>query len=406
MKSVKQILALMLALITLALTACSGGSGSGSTTAAPTEAPVDEVTLDKGYVIVVDKKAHVATAQAAECIQATLDFKMTMPKLKIENVDPGSKAIVFQVDESMEAGAHKVELKGTSVYLTAQTPHILLLVTRQLRQLMIDNNTSPVVTKEMCAQLTGKADMASLPFRFLSQNILFKDIEGGNTVIDREPRFKALMQEYCPDILAVQEHSGGWESFIPNEFGKIYTRFATQGLAFYFRKDRYEILESGGFYMSPTPYEKSQFEGDSGPRSCIWAIVKDKFTDVTTLYINCHPDWNNDTQRALQVDVIFEVMGEKMAEYPTILCGDFNTEPDGPVYPRIVKEFKDTYKEAENNLSEIDFTCHSFGEASKFIDYTFYNNTFKPTHYRIISDMYNGHVSDHYGIFTDFAYEK
>lgn len=331
---------------------------------------------------------------------------MTMPKLKIENEDPGSKAIVFQVDESMEAGAYKVELKGTSVYLTAQTPHILLLVTRQLRQLMIDNDASPVVTKEMCAQLCGKEDMSTLPFRFLSQNILFKNIEGGNTVMDREPRFKALMQEYCPDILAVQEHSGGWETYIPNEFGKIYTRFATQGLAFYFRKDRYEILESGGFYLSPTPHEKSQFEGDSGPRSCIWTTVLDKFTGITTLYINCHPDWNNDTQRALQVDVIFEVMGEKMAEYPTILCGDFNTEPDGPVYPRIVKEFKDTCKEAENNLSEIDFTCHSFGEASKFIDYTFYNNTFKPTHYRIISDMYNGHVSDHYGIFTDFAYEK
>ena len=66
MKYTKRILALILALLTIVLTACSGGSGAGSTTAAPTEAPVDEVTLDKSYVIVVDKKAHVATAQAAE----------------------------------------------------------------------------------------------------------------------------------------------------------------------------------------------------------------------------------------------------------------------------------------------------------------------------------------------------
>lgn len=406
MKYTKRILALILALLTIVLTACSGGSGAGSTTAAPTEAPVDEVTLDKSYVIVVDKKAHVATAQAAECIQATLEYKMGLRKIKIENTDPGSNAIVFRVDETMEAGTHKVELKGTSIYLTAQDPHILLLVTRQLRQLMIDNGAAPVVTKEMCAQLCGTKDMATLPFRFLSQNILFKDIEGGNTVADRRPRFKALMQEYCPDILAVQEHSGGWETNILNDFGNIYVRHATQGLAIYFRKDRYEIVDKGGFYMSPTPNVKSQFEGDSGPRSCIWAIAKDKFTDVTTLYINCHPDWNNDTQRALQVDVLFEVMGEKMAEYPTILCGDFNTTPDGPVYPRIVKEVKDTYKEAEINLSEIDYTCHSFGSASSFIDYTFYNHTFKPTLYRIINDMYNGHVSDHYGIFTDFEYVK
>ena len=218
MKYTKRILALILALLTIVLTACSGGSGSGSTTAAPTEAPVDEVTLDKNYVIVVDKSAHTATQQAAECIQTTLDYKMGIRKVKIENTDPGSNAIVFQVDENMEAGAYNVKLKGSSVYLTAQTPHILLLATRQLRQMMIDNNASPVVTKEMCAQLTGKADMASLPFRFLSQNILFKDIEGGNTVADRRPRFNALMQEYCPDILAVQEHSGGWETNIVNDF--------------------------------------------------------------------------------------------------------------------------------------------------------------------------------------------
>ena len=405
MKCTKQILALILALITLGLTACSGGS-EGTAAPTTTEAPVEKVALDKSFVIVVDEFAHEATVQAAECIQTTLDYKMKVRKLKIVNEDPGSNAIVFRVDEAMDAGAHKVELKGTSVYVTAQTPHILLLITRQLRQLMIDNNASPVVTKEMCTQLCGTKDMSSLPFRLLSQNILFKDIEGGNTVKDRQPRFQALMQEYCPDILVVQEHSNGWETFIPNEFGNIYSRFATQGLAFYFRKDRYTIVESGGFYLSPTPYVKSQFEGDSGPRSCIWAIVKDNFTDVTTLYINCHPDWNNDTQRALQVDVIFEVMGEKMAEYPTILCGDFNTVPDGPVYPRIVQEMKDTYVEAETNLSEIDYTCHSFGEAAKFIDYTFYNNTFKPTQYRIINDMYNGHVSDHYGIYTDFEYEK
>lgn len=405
MNFAKRFFTLILALIMLSLTACGASADSG-TTAAPTEASPNELTVDRNYVIVVAEDAHVATMQAAQCIQTTLEYKLGVRKVKIEDTDPGSNAIVFQVDETMEAGTHNIQLRGTSIYVTAQNPHILLLITRQLRQLMIDNNAAPVVTKEMCAQLTGKTDMSTLPFRFLSQNILFKDIEGGNTVNDRQPRFKALMQEYCPDVLAVQEHSSGWESHIYNDFGDIYSRYATQGLAFYFRKDRYEILDKGGFYLSPTPYVISQFEGDSGPRSCIWAIVKDKFTDVTTLYINCHPDWNNDTQRALQVDVIFEVMGEKMAEYPTILCGDFNTQPDGPVYPRIVQEFKDTYKEAEVNLSEIDYTCHSFGESSKFIDYTFYNHTFKPTHYRIINDMYNGHVSDHYGIFTDFAFDK
>ena len=391
-----------LAFLLCALLLC--GCGSDGEKAKETTAPPESITITRDFSLVTIQKKDVVVKQAAECLYTTFDYKLRLPKMKIVDTDPGSNAIVFLVDEAMEAGAHKVELKGSSIYLTAQTPYILLIVTRQLRQMMLDNDAA-VVTQEMCSQLTGTMDMAKLPFRFLSQNILFKNIEGGNTVIERQPRFKSLMQEYCPDILAVQEHSGGWESYIRNDFGHIYTREARQGLAFYFRTDRYELLESGGFYLSPTPDVKSQFEGDSGPRSCIWTIAKDKFTGITTLYINCHPDWNNDTQRALQVEVIFEVMGEKMEEYPTIFCGDFNTEPTGPVYPRIVEQFKDSAKEAEVNLSEINYTCHLFGEKSSFIDYTFYNNTFKPMEYKIINDMYDGHVSDHYGTYTDFAIE-
>jgi len=389
-------------LCVILLCGCSAG-GAGATETAP--AP-DSITITREFSLVVPKGCDAAVLESANCIQATLHYKLHVLNVKIVDTDPGSKAIVFQVDEGMEAGSHKVALKGSSIYLTAQDPHILLLITRQLRQMMLDNGNAPAVTKEMCAELTGTTDLSTLPFRVLSQNILFKNTGGGNTVMERQPRFEALMHEYCPDVLVVQEHSGGWETFLPKAFGNIYTCHATQGLAFYFRTERYDILDTGGFYLSPTPDIKSQFEGDSGPRSCIWAIVKDTFTGIDTLYINCHPDWNNDTQRALQVDVIFEVMGEKMKEYPTILCGDFNTEPTGPVYPRIAQEFKDSYVEAERNLSEINFTCHLFGKSSTFIDYTFYNNTYKPVLYRIISEMYNGHVSDHYGTFTDFVLDQ
>lgn len=388
-------LSMALCLMLLCL-CCAGCAGE--------EAP-ESVTITTQFSLVVPKGTDVAVAEAANCIRSALHYKMNTPSVRLVDKDPGGKAIYFQVDEAMEPGAHKIELRSDSIYLTAQTPHVLLYITRQLRQLMLDNGNSPVVTQQMCAQLTGTTDVSRLPFRVLSQNILSKDVDGGNTVADRQPRFQELLQEYCPDVLAVQEHSGGWETFIPGKFGDIYTCYAQLGKALYFRTSRYDILEKGSFFLSPTPDVRSQFEGDSGPRSCIWAIVKDKLLDMEILYINCHPDWNNDTQRALQVDVIFDVMGEKMGKYPTIFCGDFNTEPTGPVYKRIVGQFKDAYAEAERNLSEVDHTCHLFGESSTFIDYTFYNHTFKPTLYRIISEMYNGHVSDHYGTFTDFALE-
>ena len=179
----RKLIAILLCI--LLLCGCSaGGADATETTAGP-----DSITITRHFTIVAPKGSDAAVTEAANCIQAASQYKLKVLKLKIVDTDPGSNAIVFQVDETMEAGAHKVELKGSSIYVTAQDPHILLLITRQLRQMMLDNGNSPVVTKEMCAQLTGTKDISTLPFRVLSQNILFKDIEGGNTVMDRQPRF-------------------------------------------------------------------------------------------------------------------------------------------------------------------------------------------------------------------------
>ena len=370
-----------------------------------TPATPDSITLDGSYILVSPEDLGATVLQAAQCIQSMLENKMTLPSLKIAGEDPGSKAIVFALDGAMEPGAYKAELRGSSLYLTAQNPNVLLLATQNLRQMMLENNTV-VVTRQMCDNLTGKYDMTKLPFRFISQNILFKNIAGGNTVEDRKPRFKALMQEYCPDIVGIQEYSEDWKTYINNTFGDIYTEISSANKCILLRKDRYTLLDSGFFYLSPTPDVRSQFEGDSGPRACIWAIATDDITNTTFLILNCHPDWNNDTQRALQVDVIFNHMGEKIQQYPTLLCGDFNTLPDGPVYARIIQDVKDASVNAENNLSDVDYTYHGFGKSSTLIDYIFYTDPFKPVNYRIISEMYKGHVSDHYAVMTDFTWSE
>lgn len=376
--------------------------GCGACANGPT--PPDSISIDGSYTLVSPESGGATALQAAQCIQATLEHKMKLPALKVTREDPGSKAIVFSVDSTMDTGSFQVTLRGTSVYLTAQDTNILLLVTRQLQQRMLENG-NPVVTQQMCEQLTGKYELSTIPFRFVSQNILSKDVAGGNTVEDRQPRFKALMQEYCPDIVGIQEYSTDWETYINSEFGEVYTEISPATQALLLRKSRYEVQDSGFFYLSPTPDVRSQFEGDSGPRTCIWAIATDKLTKTTFLILNCHPDWNNDSQRALQVEVIFSQMGEKMHQYPTLFCGDFNTLPTGPVYSQITQNVKDASTNTENNLSDVDYTYHNFGKSSDLIDYIFYTEPFKPIAYRIISDMYKGQVSDHYGIMADFMLE-
>lgn len=384
-------------------TGCANAPGETNTSDV-TDIP-ESIRIDGAYLLVCPEAAGVTALQSAQCLQTTLEHKLNLPSLNITEEIPGDNAVVFNIDNTLSSGAFQTEIRGSSLYITAQSTHVLQLVTRSLCQMLLDNNTA-VVTQQMCQQLTGQYDMQDLPFRIVTQNILSKDVDGGNTVEDRKPRFGALVREYFPDIIGIQEYSDAWKAYINAEFKDIYTEINPTGQCLLLRRDRYTVQESGFFYLSPTPDIRSQFEGDSGPRTCIWAIATDTLSGNTFLILNCHPDWNNDTQRTLQVEVIFAQMGEKIQQYPTLFCGDFNTLNTGPVYARITQTFKDTAVNAEHNLSDVDHTLHSFGKSNDLIDYIFYTGPLKPKNYRIISDMYKGHVSDHYGVMTDFVWEE
>ncbi len=379
--------------------------GCASDQPGTTEPAAVDITVNNSFVIVVPKDAVDTTRQAANCLQTTFDEKMRLQELKIVTADPGEKAIVLTEDDTLEKGSYAFKAQGTSLYITASDPHTLLYAVKQLRQAMLDAD-STTITADLCQQLSSSVDYGNLPFTFVSQNILFKNIEGGNFVDERAPRFQKLILEYQPDVLALQENSADWVYYCKSYFSKTYLIVDDFSCNVLLRKDRFEVVKDGHFWMSPTPNIKSQFEGDSGPRFCCWVLVKDKLTQREFFISNCHPDWNNDTQRALQVDVLIEQMTPYYEQYPSIACGDFNSEPDGPIYARMTEILQDSYKTNTRNLSDIDFTCHMFGESMKFIDYIFHNEGLKPGPYRILSDMYGGYVSDHYGIMTEFTFAE
>lgn len=399
----KTFITLLTSFLLTMLPACARGGSASSP---------ESITITGSFVFVVDEDADDTARQAAVCLQTTLMQKFTMFQLPIDHKDPGSNVIALHVDSAMASGACTLELKSSGIYLTAQESHALLHVAKQLRQALLDAGT-PTVTKEMCETLTQTLDISNLPFTFLSQNLLFKDIEGGNLVSDRIPRFVQLMNEYQPDILGTQECSADWMHCIESSFDGRYVSSQTvsswgrTGNPIYFRADRYELLDAGLIWLSPTPHVlRSQFDGDSGPRNCSWALVKDILTGQTLFVADCHPDWNNDTQRALQVNVIFQELGEELQETPAILCGDFNSGPEGPIYAIVTdNHMLDTRSSASRDLSAVDHTYHNFGNASTFLDFIFHNDSLETGYYGILSDKYGGYISDHYGVIAELSFK-
>lgn len=377
----------------------------GKTDPAPTEAPMVDITLANSYVIVANGDDNVN--QAALCLQSTIDTQMPpLTALKIVSEDPGQKAIVLKVDEAMEPGAYSFRTAGTSLYISAGNSHTLLYGVKQLRSAMLASETPKTITVDMCKSLSSTVDFENLPFTFISQNILSKEYEGTNSISERAPRFEHLVNEYLPDIIGIQENCPAWMSQYETSFGKTYFQVNQESVTFLLRTSRYELLEKGFFYLSPTPDVKSQFEGDSGPRKACWAIVKDLLTGKELFLCNAHLDWNNDTQRALQLEVLIEQLSSYFDQYPTIACGDYNSTPDGPIYARITELLTHAKESAPVDLSTIDFTCHQFGKSSSFIDYILHNEELVPSKYRILDDYYEGFISDHYGVLTEFSFAK
>ena len=382
------------------------GCATQETPNATTQPTMTDITLDNAFVLVIDKKAPDTAQQAAQCIQTYIDSKMKIGKPKIVNEDPGSKAIIFTLDETYSAGQYTFVTKNTSLNITASDAHTLLYAAKQLRFAMVEGGNSTTITAEMCEKLCGTVDVSNMPFTFVGQNILFKDIEGGNTVAERAPRYQKLIQEYQPDILALQENSADWNYYNKSFFSKTYFAVDDTSCTVLLRKDRYEVVKKGNFWLSPTPNIKSQFEGDSGPRFSMWVVIKDLLTGQEFMISNSHLDWNNDTQRALQLEVLIEQNAERFEQYPTIVCGDYNSQPSGPIYARITEFFADAAKTADKNISTIDYTCHSFGTSQSFIDYILYSEEFHVNLYYIMNDMYSGDVSDHYGVMAEMQFVK
>jgi endonuclease/exonuclease/phosphatase family metal-dependent hydrolase len=248
----------------------------------------------------------------------------------------------------------------------------------------------------------------------MSQNVRYTDDGEGKNIKDRAPRFKQLVEKYQPDIIGTQETTFTWKAYFNSNLTDYdmvgcsregpYSNSGEWSLILY-RADRFELLDSGNFWLSDTPKVPSKVEGSICLRICTWALLKDKNTGKTFVFANTHLDHSNDTIRMAQMDVLLKELGDLLDEYPLFLTGDFNTTPTSSVYSTVNAKLSDASKMAKENKSTIDYTFDNYGTINPgvTIDYCFYNNKKADAFwFTIANEQFGGYVSDHYAIVCDF----
>lgn len=249
--------------------------------------------------------------------------------------------------------------------------------------------------------------------RVMSFNVrCVSDKEG--SIYTRSQIVTAILDQYAPDSFGVQEATPEWLDIIDDKLDDLYARVGegrspiemfTEYSAVYYRKDKFNLLDSGTIWLSETPEKKYTKDFDSKHnRIASWAVLENKETGVKYTHINTHLDHVLESTRVEQSKVLLNKIAE-LEKQTTIICtGDFNTYETAQAYSVMTEKMTDTKLVAKN--SDTGITFHKYGTIEEHkdgaIDFIFATEGTETEMYKIIRDTFKGfYPSDHYPIVAD-----
>lgn len=244
--------------------------------------------------------------------------------------------------------------------------------------------------------------------KIISFNIRCCDDKNGYSIQERAPRLNKIISHYDADVMGFQEYRPKWEEYIRKYFGdefEIFNKYRSETMdiessPILWRKDKFECLKTGYFYLSDTPEHESRGwdEVYNCFRMCVYVILQDKESKKIFTFMNTHLGFGDSAQ--IKSVKLIEKYSKKISSYPTVIAGDFNMTPDSPAYNIMSGIFTDINAVTDNDLRT---TYHGYNPEktkNKHIDYCFANKDIRPVSQKIIDDAVNGMFpSDHYGLY-------
>lgn len=238
--------------------------------------------------------------------------------------------------------------------------------------------------------------------------------DGEQTITNRGKVAMEMLASYAPDSFGVQECTPRWKRMLKRSLGDEYACVGkardfygpfTEYSSIYYLKNKYNLIDSGTFWLSETPdkpYTKS-FDSQCY-RIATWAVLENKETGERYTHINTHLDHVLDSTRDAQMKVLTEKVLEITGDGNVVMTGDFNAYEDSSVYAVACENFKDSKYIAKNTDDGATFTKYGTKEDSGrgAIDFIFVSEGIEVETYKIIRNTVQGiYPSDHFPIVAD-----
>jgi len=266
---------------------------------------------------------------------------------------------------------------------------------------------------------TASAEDNPMDLRVMSFNIRFGTAnDGPNSWPHRAELVKQVILDFTPDLLGGQEvmafQGKALREALPGYgfigVGRADGKEGGELCPVMYRKDRFEPLDSGTFWLSETPEVPGSKSWDSSlPRIATWAKLKDRRSGQTLLFCNTHFDHRGPEARLQSARLLQQRLPKLADGAPLIVTGDFNANEDSQPYKTLTQPengqgiaFADSYRVVHPQRTDREVTYNGFKpvEQGSRIDWILYSpGQLKAQEAAIVRTQYDGRLpSDHYPV--------
>ena len=197
--------------------------------------------------------------------------------------------------------------------------------------------------------------------RVMSFNIRYGTANDGINRWELRKEFLVdTIRDFDPDLLGTQETLASQRDYLADALksyavvaaGRDDGKQAGEMAALYYRKDRFEAIDEGHFWLSDTPEKVGSKGWDAAlPRIATWVKLKDLRSPEAKpiLFVNAHLDHKGQEARVQSAKLIRVKLQELGSEARWIVTGDFNASPSDEPYralfdPAAERKLLDTFR--------------------------------------------------------------
>jgi endonuclease/exonuclease/phosphatase family metal-dependent hydrolase len=261
------------------------------------------------------------------------------------------------------------------------------------------------------------ANSQQIHIKAMTYNIRYDNPDDGdNQWNNRKKHLANFINEKSPDFLGIQESLQSQIEVLSDEcplynwvgVGRDNGNQQGEFAPIFYKKNRFELVETGTFWLSETPEIMGNKGWDAAlPRVATWARLKEALTEKSFLVVNTHFDHKGNWARQKSATLILNQIRQlKSPNELVILMGDFNITPHEEAYRILTQNsgFADAKEISQYPPNGPVGTFNDFKavHGDKRIDYIFTPPLTHVTAYSVFQPKYDGRqLSDHYPVMIE-----